>query len=270
MLNVARMQWMAILLPAAVIGLFELIRHGLLEHRFPGHMGNVLGALLVAAAVSVFTRYFVRQVTQAERQVGRMQAEAAVLEERQRIGREMHDSVAQALFSLRIRLRELQEQPAAPGALAELEEQVVETYDRVRTVIGDLRRQPDLSTTAEALRSTAERTARDLGLSLSLELGWLPEWQEPNRGHLLSIVTEAMANARHHGKAGRVHIAADRQAMSIRDDGVGFDPATVGEEGGFGLLIMAERARILGGSLAVRGEPGRGADVTLYWEEERP
>lgn len=269
-MSVTRMQWMAILLPAAVIFLFELLRHGLLEHLFPGHEGTFLGAVLVAAAVSVFIRYFVRQVTRVERALGRVQAEAAVLEERQRIGREMHDSVAQALFSLRIQLLELKERPGAPAELADLERQVLATYEQVRAVIADLRRQPDVASTAESLRSTAERVARELGLDLHLELSWLPECQEPIRGHLLSIVTEAMANAHRHGKARRVSITADRRALTIRDDGQGFDPAAVGEEGGFGLMIMDERARLLGGKLDVRSEPGRGTAVTLSWEVEQP
>lgn len=267
-MTIARMKWMAILLPAALIGLFELLRHGLLEERIPGHghVGTFLGALLVAAATSVFIRYFVRQVARAERDLGRMQAQAAVMAERQRIGREMHDSVAQSLFYLRVRLLELQGQPGAPGDLTTLEQQVSETYEQVRAVIADLRSQPEVAGTAEALRRTASRAARELGLDLQLNLGWLPDWESAEQNHLLSIVTEAISNARRHGEARRVTITADRRRLLIADDGQGFDPAAVGDEAGFGLMIMAERARMLGGVLLIHSAPGEGAQITLAWE----
>ncbi len=267
----ARVQWIAIAFPAVLVGAFEFIRHHWLEPYLPGVRGNVLAALLVAAAVYGFVRYFTGVVARTEQELGRARAEAAVLAERQRIAREMHDGVAQALFHLRVRLAEIEEQ-AARGALAEvrrgaarLREQVSAAYEEVRGVVADLKRQAGSEDPAEALRREATRVADELHLDLTLELAGLPRLGGEALPHLLAIVSEAMANARRHGGATAVAVTGGRRRLAVADNGRGFDPRRPAGAG-FGLAIMAERAAMLGGRLEVESEPGRGARVAVVWD----
>ena len=96
------------------------------------------------------------------------------------------------------------------------------------------------------------------------------------REHLAAILSEALTNARRHGKATAVQVTADTQGLVIADNGTGFDPARAGaalgdgagaggRSAGFGLMILAERAQMLGAALTVDSAPGRGARLTLTW-----
>ncbi len=261
-------QWLAVLLPALLVGLFEFLRHHWLVTFLSGLWGNVVAAALVAGVVLTFVRYFIGLVSRAERELGRARAEAAVLAERQRIGRDMHDSVAQALFLLRVKLEELDEdiaagaRDAARARVAVLEAQVGRTDDQVRAVIADLKRESAAEDPHEALRRHAGRVASELGLELSLALDDLPRLDAQGRQHLAAIVSEAMANAARHGGATRVSVTGDRHRVVIADNGQGFTEKP--EPGdGFGLVIMAERAQLIGGTLDVESEEGQGARLTL-------
>jgi len=271
-MSYSRIQWLAIALPALLVGTFEFSRHHWFDTKLPGLAGNAIGALLVAAGVYGFVRYFIGLITAAERDLGRARSEAAVLAERQRIGREMHDGVAQALFHLRVRLRATVPL-AEEGSLREvrqeierIEGQVASAYDLVRAAISDLKQQEKGQDTAEALRRNALKIGAEAGLGVKLTLTDLPTMDPRSLQHLLAIVSEAMTNASRHGKASQVVIAGRPDEITIVDDGHGFDPDTpVGE--GFGLLIMAERAAMIGGRLQVTSELGKGTRVKVTWGE---
>lgn len=271
-LNRNHIQWIAISLPALLVGIFEFFRHRWLEHQLPGFWGNTLGALLVAFAVSGFIRYFIGVVSRTEQDLGRSRAEAAVLAERQRLAREMHDHVAQALFHLRVRLRELDrlvESGARDEAREEIEqlaEQITTAHDQIRAVISDLKAQAGIENPEEALRRGATQAAKESGLALKLEILEAPHLDAKGQQQLLAIVSEAMTNARRHGGASLITLSVNSKGITLSDNGRGFDPRRVHGDG-YGLAIMEERARIIGGSLRVQSKPGRGTRITLHWEE---
>jgi signal transduction histidine kinase len=86
---------------------------------------------------------------------------------------------------------------------------------------------------------------------------------------VVRVLTEALANSARHAQPERVEVRLlvedERLTLAIEDDGVGFQPAEAGGpgDGHFGLTLMRERARSLGGRLTVRSAPGDGACVTL-------
>lgn len=264
----ARLQWLAVLLPAVLVGLFELTRHQWHDSIMPGLWGDVAAATVAGGTVFVFVRYFVGLVADAERDLGQARAEAAVLAERQRIGRDMHDSVAQALFLLRVRLEELDEDlgagaaEAARARVAVLRAQLARADDQVRVVIADLKRESDAEDTGEALRRDAVRAAAELGLAVSLTVRDLPRLDAQGRQHLAAIVSEAMANAARHGGATRVTVTGGPDRLVVTDNGRGFTPAA-GNGRSFGLVIMGERARLIDATLDVQSTPGQGTRVTL-------
>lgn len=267
-----RIQWLAVLLPAVGLGLWESVRHALLDRLLPGALGNLVASLVVAVVVYGFVRVFIGLVERSAREAAAAREQAAVMRERQRIAREMHDGVAQALFYLSVKLGELErllardEAAAAAQKLAGVRANLQETDRRVRTVIQDLKR-ADEEPLAGALRHLVDRFVPTSGAQVFLGLQGDAPVAGPVRDHLLAIVQEALVNADKHGGATRVQVAAELQPGAIRlrvsDNGRGFAAPQPGPGGGHGLAIMAERARLAGGHLRVESAPGQGTAVEV-------
>lgn len=270
-----RIQVLAVLLPALSVGLFEYFRHRWLERLLPGVLGHLVGALVVASGVYGFVRIFISMIRRSALEVARAREEAAVTVERQRIAREMHDHVAQALFYTSVKLREVaalveagQRDQACRELQAILEGHLKDTYQRVRQVIADLRKQADREDFGAAVHRTATRVAGQLGLQVACTTEGRPALPAAAQQHLLAIIQEALTNAHRHGGARRATVRAHPVGrdleVEVTDDGSGFDPAAVALDGRYGLTIMAERARMAGGELSLDAAPGRGTRVTVH------
>lgn len=278
------LRWIAVLLPTLCVGLFEFLRHQLLTAVLPewlghGWAGNVMSALVVAATVYFFVRVFAGMVGAAVMDAAQAREEAAVLTERQRIGREMHDGVAQALFYLRAKMSEVGDLIAAgerERTLAELraaEEELEETHRLVRAAISDLKQHPEVQRFDEALRRATSGLAGRMALRLTCEAeAACAALSAPAQRHLLAIVQEALTNAHRHGnarsasvKVGTVKVGTAEETLivEVSDDGSGFDLDAVPRDGRYGLVIMEERARIIGGRLLLDSAPGLGTRVTV-------
>lgn len=144
-------RWLAVLLPALFVMAFEFIRHQWLGSMLPfwlghGWQGNLMGSLVVAGTVYGFVYLFARRIQRSAAETARAREEAAVIVERQRIAREMHDRVAQTLFYLTVKLREVDGSLPPEGAeaareeLREAQSNLKETYGQVREVVADLKR----------------------------------------------------------------------------------------------------------------------------------
>lgn len=123
----SRVQWLAVLLPTLAIGLFEFLRHQWLAHALPGWLGtgwlgNMAGTLVVATIVFGFVRFFASILRRLTAEAAQAREEAAVILERQRIAREMHDGMAQALFYLGVKLRVVESLMSADADLRDREE----------------------------------------------------------------------------------------------------------------------------------------------------
>ncbi|MGB2875394.1 MAG: GAF domain-containing sensor histidine kinase [Gaiellaceae bacterium] len=194
--------------------------------------------------------------------------------ERRRLSRELHDETGQALTSILLGLKGLEEQldsNEAKAAAADLRELVVATLQDVRRLAVELRPSAlddfGLVAALEHLTSSfAEQTGIPIDFGAALGEERLPGEVETA---LYRIVQEALTNVVKHAKARRVSIAVTRMEHSVKavveDDGQGFDP--VERPGGFGLLGMRERLALLGGRLRIESSAGAGttiaADVPL-------
>ncbi len=187
-------------------------------------------------------------------------ARAAVVEERRRIARDLHDGLAQELAFIATQSRLL-----GPGSR---EQRLVSAADRAldesRRAIDALTKplgQPLDVIVATAAGEVAMRAGARLTLDLQPGIATTPEVREAVR----RIVREVTVNATEHGKATRVMIALEGNGsglhLSIRDDGAGFDTAAPTE--GFGLISIRERAAALGGDVTVSSEPGAGTTVEV-------
>lgn len=195
----------------------------------------------------------------------RVQRDLAVLEERRRIARELHDGLAQEIAYVGRNLRRLV--PSDP-AEAELVERLRRAADRAqlesRQALEVLATQADEPLELELARALTEVSDR-FGADLDLELATGVRLSPTRRECVLRIASEAVANAARHSGATRIRVRLERSAsgvlLSIRDPGCGFDVAAPST--GFGLVTMRERARAVGARLTVDSAPGRGTTVEV-------
>jgi len=189
--------------------------------------------------------------------------------ERRRLSRELHDETGQALTSILLGLRSLEESletDDARAATAGLRELVVATLQDVRRLAVELRPSAldDFGLVAALEHLTTsfqEQTGIQVDFGVALGEGRLPGEVETA---LYRIVQEALTNVVKHARARRVSISLTRMQHSVKavveDDGQGFDPENT-REGGFGVVGMRERLSLLGGRLRVESRPGAGTTI---------
>ena len=207
--------------------------------------------------------FYVSLLVGAGREVGqywRDAAGAAVLEERRRIARDLHDGLAQELAFIAGQ--------AARAQLEQLEAAAGRALGEARRAIAALTRPLD-EPLAVVLADIAEEVAEREGLNLELDVGAEPDLAPGAREDLVRIAREAITNAARHGHASVVRVEVtngDGFRLTIADDGIGFDPSApprTSASGGFGLVSMHERAQALGGELHIRSRPGWGTSVEV-------
>jgi len=200
--------------------------------------------------------------------------ELAVMEERQRLARELHDSVTQALYGITLYSQ------AAAGQLSlghadRVAEQLRELQDTAQEALAEMRllifelRPPVLEKEGlvATLQARLQAVEGRVGLKTKFKVegeGRLPPETEDG---LYRIAQEALNNALRHAHARNITVylrQAERTVtLEVSDDGVGFNPATARERGGLGLSAMEERAVELGGHLIVKSGPGEGTRVIV-------
>ncbi|HZW27017.1 MAG TPA: sensor histidine kinase, partial [Trueperaceae bacterium] len=195
--------------------------------------------------------------------------EAGVADERQRLAREIHDTVAQGLIGVITQLE------AGRGADAPERLRRIENAMRIaRESLVEARRAVQAATPTalegRKLHQALEEVARSWS-SLQRVPASFTVTGEPRDLHpevevsVLRVAQEALANVARHARASRVAVTlsymGDVVTLDVRDDGVGFAPGSEG--GGFGLAGMRARAEELGGSVHLESEPGRGTAVCL-------
>ncbi len=197
-------------------------------------------------------------------------AAAAVLQERSRLAREIHDGLAQHLAFLKMRVAWLQRstEPVEHKSLQDIETVLETALAEARQAISTLRAEPSGASIAEAICEYARQFAQLSDLKVTIDADHnVPEVAPRARVELLRVVQEALNNVRKHAHSTAVQVQIQRWADSlvvcIQDDGSGFPPGQ--ERGGhFGLDIMTERTESIGGSLEVTSSPGTGTVVCIH------
>ena len=202
----------------------------------------------------------------------------AALEERDRLARELHDNLAQALGYLNLKSaivdKSLAEGHAveARAGLQEMKSIVQTAYTDVREAIFSLRAAVSpgpglLATVREYLAEYRAHYGLDVRLRVDREP--LPELGEEAEIQVIRIVQEALTNVRKHARATKawVHFREEeeRVVITVEDNGCGFDPAHVAAKGrrSFGLQVMRERAQGVGATVEIDSQPGRGTRVVI-------
>ena len=219
----------------------------------------------------------VRDITERVRQARELQqtqGELAVAEDRERIARDLHDTVIQELFATGMSLQSMAPritEPEVADRIGQAVDALDDTIRRIRTVIFSLTHTeiPAVGVCAELSRLVDEQAAA-LGFAPQVEIvGPADEVSTDVAVHLLATVREALSNAARHASADAVSITVDvshdELVLEVRDDGVGM---TDQPSGGSGLRNMGDRAWALGGSCTVsRADPG---GTLVEWRVPRP
>jgi PAS domain S-box-containing protein len=199
----------------------------------------------------------------------------AMLDERNRLARELHDTLLQGFTGVALKLVAITNQPDGPPALVAQLRELIDlahgTLTDARRSVWDLRSTPAVGDNLPTvLRATAEHALRGCESSLEFGIEGVPE----NLGAeveavLLRVMQEALANIVKHAAARRVRLTlgyeSRRVRLSIVDDGQGFvvDPELQSYGGHWGLLGMRERAARVQGTLSVHSTPGAGTEIVL-------
>lgn len=200
--------------------------------------------------------------------------ELTMVEERAALARELHDAMTQKLFSLNLTAEAAAGAVAEDPALAEAHIRTMQTLARetlaeLRSLIVDLK-PADLAAggLVVALRTHVEVVSRVHHIDIGLQVEGERRLDAEGERQTFRIVQEALHNAVRHAGASRIDVrltASERGVtVTVRDDGVGFDPEDATVRGTrLGLTSMRDRARALGGHLTIDSTPGAGTTVRL-------
>jgi signal transduction histidine kinase len=250
--------WLAV---GSVIAAFARVNYFIFPSLF-SHWVYVGDALRLLFYVIVFVG--------AAREISAYQlraAEVAVLEERRRMARDLHDGLAQELAFILTKTKQL---AALTATLATDRREVDYLAAAAERALDESRRaiaaltQPIYQPLHLALAQEAGEVAGRVGVALELDLDPTIEVDAATRETLVRIVREAISNAGRHGHAGRIAVElsnGEHLRLRVTDDGDGFDPGK--RTAGFGLLSMQERAKAIGGQFRLDSGLGRGTEIEV-------
>lgn len=242
-------------------------RYGLLLARLP--VGQALtpgqSQLILTLAEQITSTLALEQQAEHMRQL-------AVMEERSAIARELHDSIAQSLSCLKMQISFLQMQSAdlpekAVALLGEMREELNAAYRQLRELLTTFRLRLEEPGLLPALQITVEEFNQRLGFAIDFDYRLPARCVSSHHAiHLLQIAREALSNVLKHAGARHVTLyagpAESGYALIVRDDGrgIGDDPA---RRNHYGLIIMADRARNLGGECTISRREQGGTEVRV-------
>jgi signal transduction histidine kinase len=236
----------------------------------------VLGVWITAIiGQSMRRRQLIEQLEATQAELAAAERRAGILEERQRLARDIHDTLAQGFTSIVMHLEAADQ--SLPDDLETLQKHLDRARETARTSLEQARRvvhalRPhslDRRSLPDAIERTALRWQEETGIPLTTTTTGDPIPLHPDiEVTLLRATQEALANIRKHARATAVQLTLsyidDVVVLDVQDNGVAFAGAAASPlSGGYGLQAMRERAEQCGGSVTVESEPGEGTTVVV-------
>jgi signal transduction histidine kinase len=256
-----------------------------------GNVSTALGGSFVVAAgvifVAVFTQVALRERT-ARREIERLAAELAAanqklrayaaqveelatIQERNRLAREIHDTLGHSLTVINVQLAAAQavlasDPPRALEAMSKAQALTQDGLNEIRRSVAALRAAPTADRPLPQALEELLETTRAAGLLAELTVQGAPRPLKPQTEQALyRAAQEALTNIRKHARASRVAVQVDYGAeagapvrLSVSDNGVGAETGTAEGAAGFGLLGVRERLQLIGGQVRLTTAPGQG------------
>jgi signal transduction histidine kinase len=282
-------------LPGKILGAFLLTalsawRQVMLAGGIDGNLFLMLAAAVSGIIMGLFIYAIVEQSQQRQRLIGELEGtrqalaaaerQSGIMEERQRLAGEIHDTLAQGFTSIVMHLEAAE--AAFPDELSTLHHYLNQARRTARENLAEARRvlwalQPaalDRTSLAEALTHLVTRLSEENVVRGLATVTGTPHLLRPEiEVTLLRAAQEALTNANKHARASQVALTLsymdDMVILDVQDDGIGFDPAClsvslVGQSAnGFGLKALRERVQQLGGTLSIESAPGKGTTIAV-------
>ena len=239
----------------------------------------ILGLLFIATVMGGFISSIIIQSTERQRLIDeltrsranlmRAEREAGRLNERQRLARDIHDTLAQHFTSIIMHLAAAKNSNlgTAQTQVQQAENAAREGLDEIRRIVRDMQpEQIEKASLIEAIEELAARWSAENSVQVKMAVTGIPRSLTPSaETALLRISQEAMHNIIKHAQAKNVNMTfsfmEDIFVMDIADDGLGFDPSKSSD--GFGLKTMRDRAEELSGTLTIESERGAGTVIAV-------
>ena len=198
-----------------------------------------------------------------------------LMAERQRLARELHDTLAQGLVGLTMQLETIdalllkEHSQQARAIVQQAMARARATMTEARSAIEDLRTETrEMHDFSQAVQREIQRFTAATGIPCTCSLPETLPLPTSFHEHLLRLVSEGLLNIARHAQATHAWVCAtcdqERLTFEIGDDGIGFDPTVVARQAGhYGLLGLRERARLLQGQLFILSAPGKGTTIRI-------
>lgn len=250
-------------------------------------VGSVPAVLFVGIYVTLYNRQteannrareLLAELESANQQLSTYAAQVedlTIAAERQRMARELHDTLSQGLAGLILQL-EAADAHLAQDHAVKARQIVQQTMAQARVTLGEARRAIDdlrhatAPTLEETVRQEIDRFSAAAGIPCTLEMALPAEIPPAQRDALARIIPEALTNIQQHAQATQAWInlcssgGGGGVRLEISDNGVGFDAAST-PPGHYGLIGMRERTRLAGGTLEIESRPGAGTRLVIIF-----
>jgi signal transduction histidine kinase len=276
-------RWLVTFAPACAVLVVEAVDHQVLGDTVSGAVGTAVVCVLALLVSYPVARFAFGALDRARATVAARQREVealdAMVRERDRLGRELHDGTAQLLTYLLLRTETVGQLVAADrrdDALAELEAlraAADDLYVDVRESISGLRTRVVERGLAVALREYAQDFGERHDIDVTIEVEDVPYAPPLIAFHLFRVAQEALSNVRKHAHARHAWLEVcskpSQLTLTIADDGRGFHAPEASSEKGtnarsrFGLATMRERALAVGGTFSMDSQPGGGTRIVV-------
>jgi signal transduction histidine kinase len=251
----------------------------------------LVGAVVIgwAALLALWMRTVMRESQERKKLIEKLEAaqeelaaaerQAGILQERQRMAGEIHDTLAQGFTSIVMQLEAADQ--ALPEGMPSVKSHIRKARDTARTSLIEARRlvmalqpeQLEVASLPDALRREAARWEQNTGINIEYSVTGDPISLHPEiEVTLLRSMQEGLTNVHKHAQANEVVVTLsymDEQiALDVQDDGQGFDPQTLGNppdqaSGGYGLRAMRQRVEQIGGEMIVESSPVKGTTLVV-------
>jgi two-component system, NarL family, nitrate/nitrite sensor histidine kinase NarQ len=267
-----QIKWLILLIPTISVGLWEYVRHTVLLPYISMNAGNWLSAIIVFLVTLYFLNILFGRLERMQHELQKERAEKAVLEEREKIAKELHDGIAQSLFFLSVQVNKLSDQAINnTEQYDKLKKTLQHIHDDTRSAIQNLRSVPaesDLTWTKSLNTFFDEIESQH---DLTIHRNWkLKDDDLTSKGkvELFACVREAIINVIKHAGTNEVWVETKSTSngwiCSVMDKGNGFDKSK--NTNGFGLKILQDRASSLDWKLRIESQ--RGKTILLIEKEE--
>lgn len=259
-----QIKWLILIIPTLVLGLWEYIRHKFLLPYISMELGNLLSPVIVFLVTITFLLPLFMKYDQLQEQLKKEQEEKAVLQERERIARELHDGIAQSLFLCSVQVNQMKQKQPSDQEWEDLDKSLRQIHDYVRYSISNLKSPP--KTPAIAWKDRVQELVKQFRLNTGISTDLHVEMEEnqltdKEKIELFACIQEALTNIQKHAHATKVTITLrttkNGWCLKVEDNGQGYIGNPFQQPQRFGLRIMQERATELNATLNLSRQQGK-------------